>query len=315
MGTTYKVARHAAIQVQLVLHVTQVKSHCILYLVYKIKQSVCQLSLAAKDTRPPTSNQGLPGLGSFPKRHNRTHNMIFSIAFFLNLVAGALAGGGYGGLPPSRCLNKTGVDTLVNGYTYLLEHPLGPDFNSTADAILSDDKFQVLSDSILTLSQRPVSTTCVADQEKEKAHQNTDKCPSVTARPARVPEQAGLHRQPGPDAAPPGRGDAGRVQHLRQDQLALEGQRHREQPVRDKRHHQLRGQPGHGPDRHGLLRVQHGRLPGGPGLPRVSELFGCPLEVDGIGCRAPTGAAGCLRVAEAYRVDCLGPAVDRTACW
>lgn len=94
--------------------------------------------------------------------------MIFSIAFFLTLVAGTLAGGGYGGLPPSRCLNKTGVDTLVNGYTYLLEHPLGPDFNSTADAILSDDKFQVISDSILTLSQRPVSKTCIADQKEKR---------------------------------------------------------------------------------------------------------------------------------------------------
>ncbi|KAG6368947.1 hypothetical protein INS49_003165 [Diaporthe citri] len=80
--------------------------------------------------------------------------MLFSIPIVLTFVAGALAGG-YGPPPPRNCLNKTGVDTLVNGYTYLLEHPLGPDFNSTAEAILSD-KFQVLSDSILTLSQRPL---------------------------------------------------------------------------------------------------------------------------------------------------------------
>lgn len=84
--------------------------------------------------------------------------MLFSIPFVLTFVAGAVAGG-YGPPPPRNCLNQTGVDTLVNGYTYLLEHPLGPDFNSTAEAILSD-KFQVLSDSILTLSQRPVSTKC-----------------------------------------------------------------------------------------------------------------------------------------------------------
>lgn len=85
--------------------------------------------------------------------------MLFSIPFVLTLVAGAFAAppGGYGGPPFQHCLNQTGVDTLVNGYTYLLEKPLGPDFNSTAEAILSD-KFQVLSDSILTLSQRPVST-------------------------------------------------------------------------------------------------------------------------------------------------------------
>lgn len=90
--------------------------------------------------------------------------MLFSIPIVLTLVAGALAGG-YGPPTPPHCLNKTGVDTLVNGYTYLLEHPLGPDFNSTAEAILSD-KFQVLSDSILTLSQRPVSITCTPDERK-----------------------------------------------------------------------------------------------------------------------------------------------------
>lgn len=88
--------------------------------------------------------------------------MLSSISFVLTLAAGVLAGG-YG--PPGRCLNDTGVNTLVNGYTYLLESPLGPDFNSTAEAILSD-KFQVFSDSILTLSQRPVSTTCAPDQHK-----------------------------------------------------------------------------------------------------------------------------------------------------
>lgn len=86
--------------------------------------------------------------------------MLFSIPFVLTLAAGVLAGGPGGytgrGAPPGCCLNDTGVNTLVNGYTYLLEHPGGPDFNSTAEAILSD-KFQVFSDSILTLSQRPVS--------------------------------------------------------------------------------------------------------------------------------------------------------------
>ncbi|KKY39777.1 hypothetical protein UCDDA912_g00202 [Diaporthe ampelina] len=80
--------------------------------------------------------------------------MLFSIPFVLALVVGAVAGG-YGRPPLKRCLNATSVDTLVNGYTYLLEKPLGPDFNSTAEAILSD-KFSVLSDSILTLSQRPL---------------------------------------------------------------------------------------------------------------------------------------------------------------
>lgn len=53
------------------------------------------------------------------------------------------------------CLNVTGVMTLIEGYTYLLEYPGGTAFNSTANAILADS-FSVQSDSILTLSQRPV---------------------------------------------------------------------------------------------------------------------------------------------------------------
>ncbi|KAL1877940.1 hypothetical protein Daus18300_002294 [Diaporthe australafricana] len=81
--------------------------------------------------------------------------MHFSLPFVITLAAGALAQGRWSGPPhPPFCLNDTSVATLVDGYTYLLEKPLGPDFNSTAEAILSD-KFQVFSDSILTLSQRP----------------------------------------------------------------------------------------------------------------------------------------------------------------
>lgn len=68
-------------------------------------------------------------------------------------------GGGGGGQPPRlACLNATGVQILVEGYTYLLEHPGGADFNSTAEAILSDTSFVVESDSILTLSGRAVRT-------------------------------------------------------------------------------------------------------------------------------------------------------------
>lgn len=77
----------------------------------------------------------------------------------LAFATGALAQGRFGRKgaphPEHPCLNETGVATLVNGYAYLLESPGGVDFNSTADAILSD-KFFVDSDSILTLSERPV---------------------------------------------------------------------------------------------------------------------------------------------------------------
>lgn len=114
--------------------------------------------------------------------------MLFSIPLVLTLVSGALAGG-YG--PPKNCLNQASIDTLINGYTYLLEHPGGPDFNSTAEAILSD-KFQVLSDSILTLSGRPVSTCAPSQRGPREYH--TDEPFYLTAGPACLPKQAGLHR-------------------------------------------------------------------------------------------------------------------------
>lgn len=68
--------------------------------------------------------------------------------------------GGGGTPPPSQhsCLNATGIETLVAGYTYLLEYPGGADFNATANAILTDSGFVVDSDSILTLSGRAVSS-------------------------------------------------------------------------------------------------------------------------------------------------------------
>lgn len=56
----------------------------------------------------------------------------------------------------ATCLNQTGVNALVDGYTYLLEYPGGDNFNATANAILSANNFTVQSDSILTLSGRAV---------------------------------------------------------------------------------------------------------------------------------------------------------------
>lgn len=89
----------------------------------------------------------------------RTSVITATLAFAATTLAQGWGNwGGYGKGPhgaPVPCLNQTSVDYLVNGYTYLLEHPGGPDFNATANAILSD-KFFVSSDSINTLSQRPV---------------------------------------------------------------------------------------------------------------------------------------------------------------
>lgn len=82
---------------------------------------------------------------------------ISTVAVVLSFAAGALTQRWHGkSRSGHHCLNETGVKTLVDGYTYLLEKPGGADFNSTAEAILSS-KFFVDSDSILTLSQRPVS--------------------------------------------------------------------------------------------------------------------------------------------------------------
>jgi hypothetical protein len=69
---------------------------------------------------------------------------------------GKYCGGGWQDAPQGgEALSSDQVANLINGYTYLLEHPGGPDFNSTANAILAAD-FQVFSDSILYLSGRPV---------------------------------------------------------------------------------------------------------------------------------------------------------------
>ncbi|KIW96364.1 uncharacterized protein Z519_03433 [Cladophialophora bantiana CBS 173.52] len=55
------------------------------------------------------------------------------------------------------CLKSTDADYLVKGYTYLLQYPGGPDFNKTANRVLSD-QFVVWSDSINTLGNRALGT-------------------------------------------------------------------------------------------------------------------------------------------------------------
>lgn len=85
---------------------------------------------------------------------------------FTTIAAGLLAAlpivsagppnwGGWGGPPPKNCLSASSVKALIDGYTYLLVNPGGPDFNATALSILTED-FQVFSDSILYLSGRPL---------------------------------------------------------------------------------------------------------------------------------------------------------------
>lgn len=95
--------------------------------------------------------------------HLATAALVLAPAVLATGPSGGRGGwGGWGGRYGSKpCLNVTTVSELVNGYTYLLEQPGGADFNSTADAILSDS-FVVYSDSILTLSNRPVSARAKA---------------------------------------------------------------------------------------------------------------------------------------------------------
>ncbi len=86
--------------------------------------------------------------------------MLSSILFSLPLlVASAVASPTWGpwqgkGQAPA-CLTDSDVNTLINGYTYLLRSPQGADFNSTANSLLSDS-FYVSSDSINSLAGIPV---------------------------------------------------------------------------------------------------------------------------------------------------------------
>jgi len=80
---------------------------------------------------------------------------IFASLFAFMVAVFARPHGHWSDWQPVGCLNDTDVQTLVNGYTYLLQSPGGPDFNKTALAILSDE-FAVYSDSINTLGNRPL---------------------------------------------------------------------------------------------------------------------------------------------------------------
>lgn len=80
--------------------------------------------------------------------------MLRSIIFSLPLlVASAVASptwGPWNGKGQAACLSDSTVNTIIDGYTSLLRFPQGADFNTTADALLSDSFF-VSSDSINTL--------------------------------------------------------------------------------------------------------------------------------------------------------------------
>lgn len=87
--------------------------------------------------------------------------MLQSIILVPALLASALAApnwGPWGGHGGKQCLSDSTVESLINGYTYLLRFPQGADFNSTANNILSDSAFNVVSDSINTLAGIPVSS-------------------------------------------------------------------------------------------------------------------------------------------------------------
>ncbi|KAK5953646.1 hypothetical protein OHC33_005590 [Knufia fluminis] len=99
--------------------------------------------------------------------------MLSSVLFSLPLlVASAVAsptwgqwhGNGNNGNGKGACLNDATVNTLIDGYTYLLRYPQGQDFNSTANALLSDSFF-VSSDSINTLAGIPLGVNAYPSKQ------------------------------------------------------------------------------------------------------------------------------------------------------
>jgi hypothetical protein len=140
------------------------------------------------------------------------------------LAASAIAAPGKGGWGPwnggPNCLSPAQVKSLIDGYTYLLVNPGGPDFNSTANAILTPD-FQVFSDSILYLSGRPVRNNFFPHAVQKL---------TATARwhPS-IPQPCRLHRLSIPDTTSTNSQHPQLLLRLpgSEDRLEMEGQRHR----------------------------------------------------------------------------------------
>lgn len=67
------------------------------------------------------------------------------------------AGASYNNNHPGyrACLNNAAAETIVSRYKYLLENPQAPDFSAKVYEVASP-RFHIVSDSILTLSNRPV---------------------------------------------------------------------------------------------------------------------------------------------------------------
>ncbi|PSR78299.1 hypothetical protein BD289DRAFT_128045 [Coniella lustricola] len=83
--------------------------------------------------------------------------------------------------PGLNCVAPADVDRFVSGYTYLLEFPGGPDFNSTAEDILAANNFTVQSDSIRTLSGLPLGEPAYPSRDVYIATQFvTPALPTVT---------------------------------------------------------------------------------------------------------------------------------------
>ena len=84
--------------------------------------------------------------------------MLFStLSSFLTVVSLATTAtcSPYAGWFKPTCLTQASATKIVNQYATLLTNPGGPNFNQTANTLLSDD-FAVYSDSINILAQRPV---------------------------------------------------------------------------------------------------------------------------------------------------------------
>lgn len=140
------------------------------------------------------------------------------------LLASALAlpGGGWGSWGNQPCLNDASVQNIISGYTYLLRFPGGADFNSTANALLSD-KFFVSSDSINQLAGIPVGF-----RHSYHSYPFTNK---QLARCQRLPKQAGFHRRSSSDSSYSTIGHSRLLLHMRPDRLEMERFSYRQQQV------------------------------------------------------------------------------------
>lgn len=172
------------------------------------------------------------------------------------LLASAIASPWGGPLPGLRdggkCLNGSQVQTLLDGYTYLLRFPQGANFDATANQILSDSFF-VSSDSINSLAGIPVRSSPSGPLSRHRTN-------SFPARRECVPKQKSLHCWPSADSCYSHPRNAGELLFMQSNRLEVEWLLDRIQQVLGQGYNHHGCRCGHDPDQRRLFRVQHGGM-------------------------------------------------------